>query len=237
MIKKATFKNSIRDLTKFNKFVLGISMGSNNHRGEAFKATVDCINRSGLKQGILDVSDTLKRYTLMMDMSEDEARKQAAEHGRKWVIENTEALKQFKIPVSIEHWDTWLNNPRFNEYLTQFRDAYNNSPTLRAAIAKDIDNFYCRRFNDAAQNLKTYDLSVRFYLEELAVMSIQFEDNNDAAQFYAGKELNCLKLVRSGKVPNAPKGIQNAKFYRINVYDAPANEDKKDGSSEELLYG
>ena len=238
MITKATFKNSIKDLLNFNSFILGVSMGSKNHTGKAFEATVDCINRSGLKQGIIDVSDTLRRFTHMAGISEKEARKRALGEGLQWLIDNTEAIKKFRVPVVVKHWDTWLNDPRFTDYLAQFQSAYKESPALRAAITKDIDNFYHRRFNKAADIPNDHDLSIRFYMEELAVMSIQFEDTK-AAQLYAGKELNCLKLIRSGEVADIPTGTQDSKFYRINVYDAPANEHKQrpDPDKDELLYG
>ena len=201
MTKKAVFKNSIKGLKAFNTFVMGISMGSKNHTGEAFSATVDCINRTDLKRGIIDVSDTLRRYTHMISMSAEEAHANAREEGDKWIIENTEAIKRFRVPVDVQHWDIWLLDPRFQEYVARFHDAYKNCDVLRNAVKKDIDNFYARK--NVALNERGYKLSASFYLEEMAVMSIQFEDN-EAAQIYPGKELNCLRVVRAGMVPGVP---------------------------------
>ena len=224
MTKRAAFKTSIKNLKNFNNFVLGVSMGSENHTGEAFEATVECVNTSGLKQGIIDVSDTLKRYSYMADLTEIEARQKAEECGKKWVIENTESIKKFRIPVNVLHWDTWLNDKRFSQYFYQFQTAYETSPPLREAIEKDIADFNKRRSREFLQTKREHELSVSFHLEELTAASIQFEDNPAAAQLYAGKELNCFKCVRSGQIPNIPKGIQNAQFFRINVYNVPAND-------------
>ncbi len=235
MTKKARFKNSIKDIGQFDSFIMGVSMGSKNHTGDAFNAIVDCVNEShSILGGILDVSDSLKRYTLMLDVSDEQAHEQANEKGQQWLAQNTDAIKKFNIPVHVKHWDTWLEDESFPKYLAQFEAAYENCEELCEAIAKDINNFYCRRFNDATNNPEAFALSVRFYLEELAVMSIQFEDNN-AAHIYAGKELNCLKLVRSGKVPDVPTGIQSSKFYRLNIYDVP-DEDDQSGEEVDTLF-
>ncbi len=220
MSKKAAFKGSTKTLADFDKFVLGVSMGSQNHTGEAFTATVDCINKTDLKRGILDVSDALRRYSINAQDS-NAAHDEAADQGQEWVIENTEAIEKFRVPVNVEHWDTWLNDDRFNDYLAQFTRAYNNSDVLRDAIKADIENYFNRR--GVAPDDTMTDASTRFYLEELAVMSIQFEDE-PAAQIYAGKQLNCLKVVRDGLVPDVPKGIQNAGYFRLNIYDAPSND-------------
>lgn len=219
MSKKASFKGSTKKLANFDKFVVGVSMGSQNHVGAAFRATVDCINATDLKNGVLDVSDTLRRYSLD-GLSEDDAHQQAKQQGQKWLVENTEAVQKFRVPINVVHWDTWLQDDRFCDYLAQFQRAYQHSNALRAAVDEDVKNYYNRRPNSHVIDDKRMDSSVRFYLEELAVMSIQFADE-PAAQIYAGKQLNCLKVVRDGLVPKVPDGIRNSDFFRINIYDVP----------------
>ena len=219
---KAAFKQSTSHLAPYERFLMGISMGSQNHTGEKLKAVVQCLNQTQLTQGVIDISDTLRRYSYMQDMPPLQARRKALQDGQSWLTKNKETLAKIKAKTHIVRWDTWLKDTRFPKYLKQFQNAYKDCPSLRSAIAKDIDRFYSRRFNDAAQDKTNLNLSIAFYLEELAVMSIQFEDM-PTAQIYPGKELECLKLVRSGQVPNVPTGIQNARFFRINVYNKPAN--------------
>ena len=219
---KAKFKQSTKHLRPYSRFVMGISMGSHNHTGNRLQAVVECLNQTTLTKGVIDVSDTLRRYAYMNDMSADQALKKSRADGQRWFADNAATLDQIDADIEVVHWKRWLEDERFPRYLKMFQDAYKASPALRSAIGKDIDRFYSRKFNAAALSQKSLDLSVAFYLEELAVMSIQFE-NDPTAQIYPGKELECLKLVRSGKVGNVPTGIQNARFFRINVYDKPAN--------------
>ncbi len=222
MTKKAAFKGSTKKLAVYDKFVVGVSMGSLNHIGEAFSATVSCINETDMKRGILDVSDALRRYSLN-GLSEEDAYEEAVLQGKKWVVENTEAVQKFRVPVDVVHWKTWLEDDRFCDYLAQFTRAYKHSNALREAVHEDIRNFYTRRGRQDSIDSEYHDKSVRFYLEELAVMSIQFSDE-PAAQIYAGKQLNCLKVVRDGLVSKVPKGLQNSDFFRVNIYDLPSND-------------
>lgn len=218
---RAKFKRSAAHLVPYSMFILGVSMGSANHRGEALEAIVSCLNATHLSRGIVDVSDTLRRYSFMTTMNESAAANRARELGDRWLAENARALQALKADTRIVRWDDWLADHRFRSYKARFTEAYHNSPALRAAIAKDVRHFHRRSFNAAAAGRVELELSVQFYLEELAVMSIQFEDY-PAAQVYPGRELACLKLVRSGMLPDIPCGIRNTAFIPINVYDDPS---------------
>lgn len=219
---KAAFKQSIRRLTPYHNFILGISLGSQNHRGAALEAIVDCINQSPLKQGVIDLSDTLRRHTYMIEGMDPEAAYAAArEAGNEWLRNNGATLEKLQKPYEIIRWDHWLQNERFPAYLEAFERAYETNPHLRAAVARDIQRFYTRKFNDAAQQMNEINLSVKFILEELAVMSIQFEDN-PRAQLYPGNELHSLRVIRDGLVTDVPLNIQTkSAFFRLNVYEDP----------------
>jgi len=118
------------------------------------------------------------------------------------------------------HWDRWLNDPRFSGYEILFHNAFDTNLVFRMAVMKDIQHHYSRKYNQNMhdRDSRDIDLSKRFYLEELAVLSIQFEDY-PCAEAYPGRELECVKLVRSGQVPNVPKGIQNAVYAKLFVHD------------------
>lgn len=216
---KAKFRQSVRALSSDDYFVLGVSLGSKNYEGEALRAVVEAINATNLKKGVVDVSDTLARHTMMIvDMTEQDAHRKTQKDGLDWVNRHKEILDGLEADHSIIHWDHWLEDKRFSEYKKAFETAFRNDTRLKAAITKDIQNFYKRKFNQAVIEHTNKDIqhSINYYLEELAVMSIQFEDF-PGAQIYAGKELESLKLVRTKAIPNVPYGITQSKFYRLSI--------------------
>ncbi len=221
---KAVFKTSLRPLSRFNHFVMGVSVGSPNQTGEALAAVVRCINASGLQSGLVVVSDLVKRYSYRPECDEAEATARARADGDFWLRDNAETLETFAMPVEIVRWERYLSDPRFPDYLARFERAHDEVPALKGAVNDDVAAYLHRTFNDAAcHNAARRELGVRFYLEELAVMSIYYEDN-PGAEFYPGKGAQCVKCVRDGLVPGVPRGILDTQLFRINVYDDPAND-------------
>ena len=207
-------------------FHLGISMGSAHHAGAALAAIVDWANCAGFENGLIDVSDTLNRYNLMRDgLDEDTARHRASEQGKAWVASNKAILERLKMPYKVIHWDHWLSDDRFPGYEQAFAVAYEEDADFKAAILRDIRYYHFRKSGQNISDLSPRDIEFgkRFYFEELAALSIQFEDY-PCAEAYPGRELESLKLIRRGQVKNAPKGIQNANFAKIFIRDLPAPE-------------
>lgn len=231
---KAKFKTSVRSVPASAGFVLGVSMGSRNHVGGAFRAVVQCLNAAHFEgPGVIDVSDTLARYRhRLAGASKEEAWERARQSGAQWVHDNRSSLGALRKPHVLIHWERWLQDPRFVPYRGRFRRALARCSALSDAIDADIERFAGRRDDDLLcdRSSEAYALSVEFYLEELAVMSIQFEDHPGALQVYPGKQLHCLKAVRAGRVPDVPGGIPSSRFCRVNVYEAPAQEQALDGA-------
>lgn len=198
-------------------FHVGISMGSRNHTGSAFAAVVGWINDQGFDFGLLDVSDTLNRHNDNEHEGDLRARFAAA-NGVRWRRDNAAALKGLTTPHRIVHWNQWLSDPRFAAYKAQFETAFNEQPAFRDAVTKDITNFLKRKYGTDVHEISPADMATgkRYYLEELAVLSIQFE-NFPCVKLYPGKELESMKVIRAGKVRNIPTGIQNTTFARLFV--------------------
>nr|MBI1231934.1 tRNA-dependent cyclodipeptide synthase [Cytophagales bacterium] len=222
---KASFKNSAIHLAEYDTFILGISMNTTSHSGQALGKIVELINSREHKKDIINVGDALYRFTYMAQgMSEEEATAEALKLGDDWIAQNISILEGLESDWKILRWSSFLEDPRFNGYYDQFAKAYEESDLLRSAIARDIRGFYARtRGSEYRPTDLEIECSTRFFIEELAVYAIQFEDY-PSAQIYAGRELESSKLARLGRIPNVPQGTQNCRFFRVNIYDVPANE-------------
>lgn len=222
---KAAFKNSATHLKDFDMLVLGISMGSKNHRRDALNAIVNLLNTRSHEYVIVNVADTLRRFSFLAQGADPEfAMAQAKKLGDEWIEENTPILRGLSAQWRIARWDEFRCDRRFESYKQKFEAAYQNSDELREAIERDVTSFYERINGEGYEpNERERETSTEFFIEELAVLSIQFEDY-PAAQLYPGRELECFKAIRQGQVEDVPDGLQRARFFRINVYDVPANE-------------
>lgn len=207
-------------------FHFGVSMGSRLHTGLHLESIVYWANEHGFEQGLIDVSDTLNRYNHMLSgMSESDAQKVAREEGRDWYNANRPILENLRMPYEVVFWDYWLNHPDFAQYNEAFHAAFHADPAFRTAVTKDIQHHYMRKYghNLHERSQSDIELSKQFYLEELAVLSIQFE-SYPCAEIYPGRELECAKLVRSGSVKNVPLCLQNAVYAKIHVIELDASK-------------
>jgi hypothetical protein len=81
-------------------FVLGVSMGSQNHEGESLKAIVNAINESRFKSGLIDVSDTLNRYRyLQQGFTARAAITKARQEGQVWIERNNDLLAEVVLQI------------------------------------------------------------------------------------------------------------------------------------------
>lgn len=206
--------------TNLPRFHLGISMGSGHHHGETLTAIVDWLNTHNFECGMIDVSDTLNRYNYMIaGTPEKEAFEITRREGVKWELQNKQVLSNLKMPIKLIHWDQWLQDPRFNPYHSAFHAAFDRNPAFRMAIMQDIQRHYSRKYNQSIHERSAADieLSKEFYIEELAVLSIQFEDY-PCVEVYPGRELDCVKIVRGGQVKGVPDGLKNAVYASLFIH-------------------
>ncbi|TAH32677.1 MAG: tRNA-dependent cyclodipeptide synthase [Alphaproteobacteria bacterium] len=216
-IKIKTSKNQI---ALYNRCVLGVSLDSNNHRGDRLAALVEWAN-DNFKDCIVDLTDTLHRYNHMADLklSENDARLKAHIQGDQWLQESYHILSNFKIPYCILRWDAWKYNHKFIRYLHMFESAFAVDKNFREAVMYDVNLFLGRR--KALGSPTTEQLCVTYLLEELAGQSLLYEQF-PAAEIYPGKQQKSFGLVRAGKVPNVPTGLQNSCFVSLYLHDKSA---------------
>jgi tRNA-dependent cyclodipeptide synthase len=208
-----------------SSFMLGISMGSQNHEGEALEAIVERINSGSFTQGVIDLADTLNRYRYIADgKTEQQAIDISKKEGDAWLERNTHILSRLRVPAIIHRWDEWLNHPKYEDTIERMRMLYTDSHALRQALDKDIEGFYIRNYGTSEIPDERKDLSVEYYLEELAVATIMLEDKPSLVM-YPGKQLNCFRLIRDGKLPEAPASLSNSSYSRLIIHSferAPA---------------
>lgn len=201
-------------------FTLGISMGSTNHTGRILTGIVDWINESGFEFGIIDLSDTLNRYSLMLDgMTESAAFILARKQGNEWFQENLKELKSIQVPIKIIRWDEWLNDPRHPSAVKEIKIAISSNTQLRAAMYADIANFYARK--GYACTPENAHFSMQYLVEEMAAHTLLHSDY-DVAAIYPGKQLETYKLIRSNAVSGFPSGIARSAHIRLIPHDVNA---------------
>ncbi len=205
---------------KTRGFTLGVSMGSTNHTSDILAGIVDWINQSNFEYGIIDLSDTLSRYGLMLDgMSENDARAIARKQGDQWLEDNAVLLRDLRTPIKIIRWDEWLNDPRYPAIKKEIQIAINAHPRLRSAIYSDISNFYARKGHSATpENAR---LSTQYFVEEISAHTLLHSDHY-VATIYPGKQLEAYKLIRSGAIQDIPLGIANSPYIRLIPHDINA---------------
>lgn len=195
------------------QFVLGVSMGSQNHQGEALEALVEWINQSSFTGGIIDLSDTLNRYGFMMrGLGAASAMALSRQQGDQWLEQNGSILNGLKKPIRVIRWNEWLYHQDFDETLETVRDIFHKTPEFRGAIYKDIGAYYGRRELRVSADAVTE--SVNYFLEEIAAHTLLHREY-DVVAIYPGKQLESYKFLRSNQVEGMPNGINKSAFVRL----------------------
>lgn len=204
-------------------FSLGISMGSANHSGQIFSAIIDWVNEFGFEFGIIDLSDTLNRYSLMLDgTTENAAAGIARQQGDAWLQNNLSQLRSLQVPFKIIRWDNWLNDPRYPSIVKEIELIVEENLQFRSTVYADIANFYARKGHACtAYNAR---LSMQYLIEEMAAHTLLHSDH-DVTTIYPGKQLETYKLIRSGAVRDFPSGIDRSSYIRLIPHEAPAWSD------------
>ncbi len=201
----------------------GISIGNPNCDGEKLRAMVNWLNeQSNFKGCIVDLSDTLNRYNVMVEegVNEETARAQSVQDGQEWLARNKATLDKLKIPYKVVHWSTWLGDPVIKEYERAFYDAFKSDEQFRSAVLADVNRYHERHDRSLweIENISRMGPSIQYLIEELAVHSRMYE-RGPCATIYPGVQQSSFEMVRAGKVANVPTGLQSSHFVRMNIYD------------------
>lgn len=217
--------------TAFNArttFVLGVSVGSPSHEGDSLAAIVDAINGGSFSKGVIDLSDTLKRYKFMTEgMNETEAVKCALAGGDAWLGRNQKFLDRFKVEhLDVRRWNEWIEHPDYLETRKLFEKLYESSSELRDAIDHDIRRYYVRSYSAIGTiEPHAYELSRQFFLEELAAHSLLYSEYQ-GVNVYPGRQLECFKIIRQGQLPDAPQALVSSPYAKLvmHSFDRPVTD-------------
>jgi hypothetical protein len=188
---------------------LSVSCGKRYHDGNDFLAILDVAKESG-KPIIVDLSDSLQRYNLMAcGFSQEKSHELANRQGSLWIEKQAKHLGD----VQVIRWDHWLRHPQFCSVRSALSQISKKNGALLQALTSDVSNFTSRqRF--LAPNTAYY--SQKFILEEAAA-EILLGRAFPCSRLYPGNELETLRVIREGLVPEAPQGLQNTKYYKFTL--------------------
>ncbi len=201
----------------YSRCILAVSVGQPCHEGAKLQAVIEWIS-ANYKECIIDLSDSLQRYNYdNYSSAPDIAHIMAHKEGSEWLSRNAETLKLFQIPYRVIRWDHWLSHQEYSSIRAQIESAYIGNSIFRMGVESDIEKFMERRTqlcanekNIVAENSKS------FILEECAAHTLLAREF-PGAKVYPSHQLNALKILREELVSDAPKGLANENYVRINL--------------------
>jgi tRNA-dependent cyclodipeptide synthase len=197
---------------RFHATTLGISVSSPNWQEEKFEAILNFAARN-FQTIRLDVTDALYRHNHMAEGKKpEEALALANAEGALWLTRHQDIINACPIKPQVVRWAEWYSRPDYKDVLAGFQRAHEIDAGFREAIDRDANKFYQRKM--IVPSLMELEHARNYLIEEVAVMTLQAREL-PSLKLYPGSELSCLKIVRNGKVPSAPKGLEREQFARV----------------------
>ena len=198
----------------FDTARLQISVGQQYHEGDKLKATFNWVGQR-FDKVIICVNDTLQRFNYEMDgMSPEDAFNRSEAKGREWIERNIETIRGLPN-YTIHRWEDWRSKPEYQNNLDKVYDLYENNPSFRAALDQNISDFWSRQDRPAEEFERFQEISKHYLLEETAVFSMMF-DNEEAADIYPGSILLPCTTFQGKHLDGAPQGLNMGHFTRID---------------------
>lgn len=204
----------------FDACTLGVSVMSPNWQDDKFASIME-FAAANFKTIRIDVTDALYRHNFMgAGLQPEKAMSCAQAAGALWLTKHQHIIDESPVKPQIIRWSEWYNHPDFADVLAGFQRAHDINPDLRAAVQDDVSEFARRQ--GSTPSLMEREHSKDYLLEELAVNCLQARAL-PSVKIYPGDELQCIKLVRAGLIPEAPAGIEREKFAKIKFHARGAN--------------
>lgn len=189
-----------------------ISVGSPQHDGEKFAATVDWINRNSdvIDNVIISVNDDLQRYNFAANENRVGASIKARSMGDQWMAAHMEVIQQIKPNVQIVRWRDYMSEPEYKAFKAEIDIAYAEIPEFRDAVHTDAKAFLERQ---EKKHMIAYTGEAKaallkagqaYILEELAVFAMLVK-NKPAAEVYPGSNLSSADYWIKNSPPQCPK--------------------------------
>jgi hypothetical protein len=152
--------------------ILLVSVGQDYHEGDRLGATLDLVDRSGLRSLTIMLADTLQRYNGPADLPAVEAHRLALEKGDHWLERNDGPIRKLKVPVTLIRWDECLNDPRFPALHQAVIGAYETNAAYRQCIDATVYRFMerCARREGSGTPEQAFANCRRYLLEECPII-------------------------------------------------------------------
>ena len=191
---------------------LGVSVNSPNWQDDKFASIME-FAATNFQTVRIDVTDALYRHGFMAEgMPKDKALAHANSLGALWLARHDDIIHSCPVKPIVVRWAEWYNHPEYERTLSGFQKAYETNPLLKDAIHDDVMEFYRRK--GRVPSTREHEGSRNYFIEELAVITLQAREL-PSLKIYPGDELRCLNVVRSGLVPDAPRGLELEQYAKI----------------------
>jgi tRNA-dependent cyclodipeptide synthase len=199
----------------FPACTLGVSVNSPNWQDEKFASILE-FAAANFETIRIDVTDALYRHNFMAEgVPNEQALHRANALGALWLARHQDLLTDHAEKIQIVRWAEWYSRPEFQSTLAAFHRAYDINPDLRQAVQEDVHEFFRRQ--GRLPSLAQQEHSKNYLIEEMAVNCLQARELS-SVKIYPGDELQCLKLVRSGAIKEAPRGMEHEQFAKIKFH-------------------
>lgn len=202
---------------------IGVSLTSAYPTGQKFKALLEW---AALRFDMIriDVGDMLQVPSFVAaGYNAEEARQQAQAQGDKWRADHSGILNACPRPHVVFPWILWEFHKDFPQVLSLVQQAAQANPVLFQAFQDDIDQYIGRKEKrgDVFDRKKEAEASLIYYQNEVAAHVIQSRDVKGSfgvrsVRIYPGPELECLRVVRAGLVPEVPSDLSNEFYLQVN---------------------
>ena len=218
---KTKSEQSTHSWQDFDIVRLQISVGQEYHEDEKMDATADwCAPR--FDRVMVCVNDTLQRFNMMFEdgLSEQDAYLKSQQQGREWVDRNIEKFAGVGH-LEVKRWESWKKDAHFSDTLKNIKQLYESDSEFKTAIDDNIQSIWDRRgkvspalYTDSRRD-EFNDLSRRYLLEEIAVFSLMYEQQ-EAIDIYPGTAIFAALVFQDKDTKGAPSGLGKGRFCRID---------------------
>lgn len=214
--------DEIKNYFSTSNCVVAVSVGSEVHEGENFKATMNLVNSHFPKCTVL-IGDSLQRHNLVFTQpqprkSSDNDYKESLFLGDQWLVRNSDTLASLTIPCIIRRWDEWLKNAEFEINLNKIKIWYEGNAKLRESIDFTIEEFIQRYYSKNEKNSLTREVifysSKSYLLEEIAILMLMLPKEKESYNYliYPNKPIKAFdksyELFVKPEYPNLMKWVQ-----------------------------
>lgn len=202
-------------MADFEACTLGVSVNSPNWEDEHFGSILD-FAAENFRTIRIDVTDLLYRHNFMAEgLPRRDAAARAEAFGGLWLARHQALINACPIKPDVIRWGAWYQHRNYAEVSDGFIRAATESPILRDAIERDVDEFFQRQGREPTEAKRQH--SRDYLIEELAVFTLQARALS-SLKLYPGNEPSCVNVVRRGLVAEAPRGLEREQYARIKFH-------------------